>query len=64
VGPAGGETGGPHCLAEVYQPLKGYQFFIFKELTWKLMRLEKTVKQKNKRTEKFRKVYIIHPTFS
>jgi len=23
VGPAGGETGGPHCLAEVYQPLRG-----------------------------------------
>ena len=22
VGPAGGETGGPHCLAEVYKLLK------------------------------------------
>jgi hypothetical protein len=30
VGPAGGETGGPHCLAEVYQPLMGYQFCISK----------------------------------
>jgi len=31
VGPAGGGTGGPHCLAEDYKLLKAALFHLFKE---------------------------------
>jgi len=45
VGPAGGETGGPHCLAEVYLLLKKQH-----KSERKLMLITLYVKQKNKRT--------------
>jgi hypothetical protein len=44
VGPAGGDTGGPHCLAEVYQPLKGVSILYLKEQNKRIMRLKNPVK--------------------
>jgi hypothetical protein len=47
VGPAGGDTGGPHCLAEVYKPLR-VSILHLKEQKKRIMCLENPVKQKIK----------------
>jgi hypothetical protein len=63
VGPAGGDTGGPHCLAEVYQPLKRGINSLFKRTEQENNAFKKSCQIKNKRTGIIRKVFIIHPTF-
>jgi len=62
VGPAGGETGGPHCLAEVYQPLRGINS-LSQRTNQQNNTFRKYCQTKNERTGKIRKVFIIHPTF-
>jgi hypothetical protein len=54
VGPAGGETGGPRCLAEVYKLLKAayLPYFISKNNPKKVTPAGKSVKQKPKRAKK------------
>jgi hypothetical protein len=50
VGPAGGETGGPHCLAEVYKLLKTALYSI--KHPEKIIFPEKSVKRKIKEQRK------------
>ena len=62
VGPAGGETGGPHCLAEVYLPQRGINS-LSQRTNQHNNTFRKCCQTKNKRTERIRKVFVIHPTF-
>jgi hypothetical protein len=48
VGPAGGETGVPHCLAEVHKPLKAALFRYFKKQFGKNKLFNKACQRKNK----------------
>jgi hypothetical protein len=62
VGPAGGETGGPHCLAEVYQPLKRGLNSLPQKTNQDTNKFKNLCQTKNQRAGKIRKVFIIHPT--
>jgi len=59
VVPAGGETGGPHCLAEVHKLLKTALYF--KQQTKKLTLLENPFKRKIQELKKPSRGYF-HPT--
>jgi len=63
VGPAGGETGGPHCLAEVYQPLRGINS-LSQKTNQETNTFRNLCQTKNQRAGKIRKVFIVHPTLS
>ncbi|MHC4486549.1 MAG: hypothetical protein ACYTBX_04250 [Planctomycetota bacterium] len=63
--PAGGETGEPHCLAEVYELPKAALLlcFILKAIE-KINASKKSRQAKNRRTNKTPQEVYLHPTLS
>jgi len=63
VEPAGGETGGPHCLAEVYQPLRGASIHYLKELNKQNIEFRNSCQTKNEKQGKIARCLLSTPHF-